>query len=129
MTIQQQLQKTRQTEEGQRGKRKGKHDRVTIQIYTRVICNRIYDSKIESKSLLFLTFSMSQALVIRRLIPGGLGRNSALFRHVGEGFAVRTLAKMARRPVRAMPGQVSLGSNSIILTLYNYMARTYIENI
>ncbi len=44
--------------------------------------------------------------MIRKLIPGGLGQNSAIFRHVGEGFVVRALSKMARRPFQAVPGQV-----------------------
>ncbi len=78
------------------------------------------------------SFPFSQATVIRRLIPGGLGRNSALFRHVGEGFVVRALAKMARHPVRAVPGQVQnlilqialvIDSNSDSPHLYRFKLR------
>ncbi len=55
----------------------------------------------------YLSSFLLQASLVRRLIPGGLGRNSAIFRHVGEGFAVRVLAKMARHPVSVVRGQVS----------------------
>jgi hypothetical protein len=46
-----------------------------------------------------------QAQLIERVVPRRLDQTSALFRGASESFVARLMIRMARRPLRAMPGQ------------------------
>ena len=59
-----------------------------------------------------------QAQLIERVVPRRLDQTSALFRGASESFVARLMIRMARRPLRAMPGQCIVAQVLLLLLLF-----------